>query len=52
MRDGSTYKRYAEECRRLANVMPEEHRRTILEIGDAWTKLAQEAERENSPGRA
>jgi hypothetical protein len=46
MRDPATYRRYAEECRRLASIMPEEHRRTLMEIAEAWSKLAEEAERQ------
>ena len=46
MRDPATYRRYAEECVRLASIMPEEHRRTLLEIAEAWSKLANEAERQ------
>jgi hypothetical protein len=45
MQDPVTYRRYAEESRRIAKTMPEEHRRTLLEIADAWLALAQEAER-------
>jgi len=46
MRDPATYRRYAEECCRLASIMPEEHRGTLLEIAEAWSKLAEEAERQ------
>ena len=46
MREPATYRRYAEECRRLASIMPEEHRRTLLEIAEAWSKLANDAERQ------
>ena len=46
MRDPATYRRYAEECRRLASIMPEEYRGTLLEIAEAWSKLAEEAERQ------
>jgi hypothetical protein len=28
--------------------LPEEHRAVLLEIAEAWTKLAQEAERQKS----
>jgi hypothetical protein len=49
MRDSSTYRRFALECQRLANGMPEEHRRTLLEIADAWANLAEDTEREASP---
>jgi hypothetical protein len=45
----ATYRRYAEECQRLAKTMPEEHRRALLEIADAWLVLAQEAERKKTP---
>ena len=47
MRDPATYRRYAEECHRLASIMPDEHRGTLLEIAEAWSKLAEEAERRN-----
>jgi hypothetical protein len=40
MGDPATYTRYAEECKRLAKLMPEEHRRTLLDIAEAWMKLA------------
>ena len=46
MRDPATYRRYAQECRRLASIMPEEHRGTLLEIAEAWSRLAEEAERQ------
>jgi hypothetical protein len=45
MQDPATYKRYAEECRRMAMTAPEEHRRTLLEIADAWIRVAQDVER-------
>jgi hypothetical protein len=48
MRDPATYRRYAQECRRLASTMPQENRRTLLEIAEAWSKLAEEAERQTS----
>ena len=44
MADPATYRRYAEECRRLAKMMPAEHRKTLLEIAEAWTRLAGESE--------
>ena len=43
MREPATYRRYAEECHRLASIMPDEHRGTLLEIAEAWSKLADEA---------
>jgi hypothetical protein len=48
MRDAATYRRFAEECQRLAMTMPEEHRAVLLEIAEAWIKLEQEAERQKS----
>ena len=50
MRNAATYRRYAEECRRLAEILPPEHRKTMLEIAESWTKLAQEVERPGSRG--
>lgn len=46
MDDPATYRRYAEECQRLAKTATEESRRKPLEIADAWLTLAQEAERQ------
>ena len=51
MHDPAIYRRYAKECQRLAMTMPEEHRKTLLEIAEAWIKLAQESERQQSNGR-
>jgi hypothetical protein len=40
------YRRFAEECRRLAEqVESERHRRTLREMALAWSKLADETER-------
>jgi hypothetical protein len=46
MRDPAKFRKYAEECRRLAKIMPAEHRGTLLKIADAWTDCAREAERD------
>jgi phytoene/squalene synthetase len=46
MQEAKNYRRYAEECERLAKTMPEESRRTLLKIADAWRVLAAEAERQ------
>jgi hypothetical protein len=46
MRDPAKFRKYAEECRRLANIMPKEHRGTLLKIADAWIECAREAERD------
>jgi hypothetical protein len=46
MKDVMKFKRYAEDCRRLANTMKPEHKATLLEISDAWDQCANEAGRE------
>ena len=48
MRDPVKFRRYAEECRRLAKMMPLEHRGTLMKIAEAWIECAQEAERDVS----
>jgi phytoene/squalene synthetase len=50
MQDPSQYRRYAEECRRLAQAMPQQYRSTLLEIADAWIKCAEDVERERAKG--
>jgi hypothetical protein len=46
MKDVAKFRRYAEDCRRLAKSMKPEHEGTLLEIADAWDEYAEEAERE------
>jgi len=46
MIDPATYRRYAEECRRLAITALENDRNLLLEHAAVWLKLAEEAERE------
>ena len=36
MEEVETFRRYAEECRRLAKSMKSEHKATLLEIAEAW----------------
>lgn len=43
MRDSKTFRKYAEECRRLANKMPE-HKSALLEMAEAWLACANAAE--------
>jgi len=50
MRDALTFRRYAQECRRLAESMPE-HKAALLRIADVWVGCAQEAEREATINR-
>jgi hypothetical protein len=45
MRDPAKFRKYAAECRRLANSMPAEHRGTLMKMADAWMDGAREAER-------
>jgi hypothetical protein len=45
MEDIEKFRKYAEECRRLAESMKPEHRATLLEIAEAWDQCAEEAER-------
>jgi hypothetical protein len=48
MIDPDTYRKYAEQCRRLATMLHlEEDRRLLLEHAATWQKLAEEAERES-----
>jgi len=46
MTDYATYKRYADECRRLAAMSAEDQQRLLLEHAAAWGKLAEEAQRQ------
>lgn len=43
MEDANTYRRYAEECRKLARSMPE-HRSALLNMATVWLELAVKAE--------
>jgi hypothetical protein len=44
MFDPATFKRYAEECRRLAATSTEEQQPLLLEHAAAWSILAKEVE--------
>jgi hypothetical protein len=46
MKDNVKFRRYAEDCRRLSNSMKSEHKATLLEIADAWERVAEEVQRE------
>jgi hypothetical protein len=46
MKDTAKFRGYAEDCRRLAQSMEPEHKAMLLEIADAWDRVAEEAERE------
>ena len=46
MPDPVTYRKYAEECLRLATMSPENDRQLLLEHARVWITLAEEAEAE------
>ena len=43
MQDTKTYRQYADECRKLAQSMPE-HRTSLLDMAAVWMDLAAKAE--------
>ena len=43
MRDSTLFRHYAQQCRLLADAMPE-HRTTLLEMALAWEECANAAE--------
>lgn len=45
MENAGTYRRYAEECRKLARSMPE-HRAKLVDMAAVWLALAVRAENE------
>jgi hypothetical protein len=50
MQDAAQFRKYADECRRLARTLPPAHKQTLLEIANAWTDRAEEAERQEKRG--
>ena len=44
MDDPTTYREYAEECKRLAESMSLADRKVMLEIADAWLACAKQTE--------
>jgi hypothetical protein len=44
MDESTVYRRYAEECKRLARVMSVADQKVMHEIADAWLACANEAE--------
>ena len=48
MIDPATYRKYADESRRLATTAPENDRRLLLEHAAVWLKLAEEAEHDEA----
>ena len=48
MESASTYRQYAEECRKLARSMPE-HRAKLLDMAELWLELAAKADGAKEP---
>jgi hypothetical protein len=46
MQSPAQYRRYAEECERIARDGAHEHRAILLDIAKAWRACAEEAERQ------
>ena len=44
MRTAAEYRRYAEDCERMASTGLAEHREALLKIAKAWRECALEAE--------
>lgn len=51
MQNPAEYRRYAEECKRLAQQASAEHKATLLEIAKAWIACAEEVERSAKGGK-
>lgn len=51
MRDPAEFRKYAEECKRLASTMPE-HREGLLSMAEAWIACAQAAEKNGAAGKS
>jgi hypothetical protein len=50
MQTPADYRKFAEECRRLAGDAKSEHQRKVLhEMAEAWRTLADETERSGQP---
>jgi hypothetical protein len=50
MQNPAVYRKYADECRRLAQQALPEHKATLLEIAKAWIACAEEVERSGKGG--
>ena len=48
MRSPDEYRKYAQECERIAREGPENNRKALLEIAQAWRQCADEAERQET----
>lgn len=47
MQGPAEYRKYAEECERMAKDGPREHRSALLKIAEAWRQCALDAERKD-----
>lgn len=52
MSDPETYRRYANDCRRVAAKMGASDKQTLLKIAEAWEARAREAEQRQKRGTA
>jgi phytoene/squalene synthetase len=51
MRNPTEYRKYAQECERLAEQLPKQHTETLLNIARTWRVCADEMERERERKR-
>jgi hypothetical protein len=49
MQNPATFRAYADECKRLANSMPQ-HKEALLQMADAWIACAERAEQKQANG--
>ena len=49
MQNPTEYRKYAQECERLAEQLPKQHTETLLNIARAWRVCADEMERKRNP---
>ena len=47
MQNPATFRAYAEECRRLANSMPQ-HTEALMQMAEAWIACAERAEQKQA----
>ena len=45
MQDAKTYRKYAEDCRRIAQTMNARDKAVMLEMAKVWDERAEEADR-------
>jgi hypothetical protein len=50
MKDATTYREYAADCRRIAKLMNPKDQDALLKMADAWEDRAKEAERRKDGG--